>query len=288
MYDHQIEQFRAYAQWYAEHTPPPQRKLAQMRAGDRLLQLGVLIILLGAVVVSGSHTIPVFTQHAGWEALVVGVAAFGMIETALVVFGFYRVRQADLSHEQKRTRALASAGLAGVMVIAIAANVQYVLEPVGALLGSVWDGVRIVTLLAVGLSAPFVAYISGELLAIISTQREREQAALDAEYEAASQAWRDAALASYRRQMGRQVSVQPLSVLTTDADKSAGRQTRQIESSYGHTRKSSGVDAVVSYLDTNPSDVSLSVRDLGRLVGVSHDTAAKGKKAWIERQERKG
>jgi hypothetical protein len=72
-----------------------------------------------------------------------------------------------------------------------------------------------------------------------------------------------------------------LSALSVSPDTDS-RQTRQ--ASYGYVSTPDGQIKVMAYLDENPDAVNMGSRPLAALVGVSHDTANKGRNAWVAKQ----
>lgn len=277
--------YDAFRQVYSQSTPAPER--LQRREGVITLLKGMLLLmLLGAVVVSGSHTIHVFSGES--QNLLVGYSAFLMAELGLISFSIfksyyeYRIERKD----PKGTKAWVTAGLVVIVITAVSANV---LDVVGG--GGV---IHTAILLAVALSAPLLVFITGEVTTILFVIEGKLSQQADADYRKAEAEWQAGLTASWNSnkakwgakvqieqrpvdgQQGQlpSVSVRPLST---------GQDTL---GPYGHSfqRKSNATELVIEHLRGNPADAELTSRVLGEKLGVGKSTVALAVKTFKAEQ----
>lgn len=168
------EAFSAFRRTYELMNPPPTMP-NEVSHDWGWKQAGMFLGLLGSVIVSASHTIPIFVgdENVTVMTIIIGVAVFVMVEMGIVVFAYSSTEQQHKTRENIRTRVkdFTRTGLYFIVAVAIAANVVYVIEhnmtiPDEPLIQSIWNTVRLFIFLAVGLSAPVIAFITGEILAV--------------------------------------------------------------------------------------------------------------------------
>ncbi len=298
------EAFQAYRNTYAQTNPPPDlQKVARKHVQSNKVMyrlLGVLVV--ASVVVSGSHTVPVFADSlpTGTHpiiALIVSVAAFVAIEVAILVYAYQRVEKAhaDNPNMSKDVQRLMGYGLALAISVALGANVYSVLKPhmVGELT-SIWQGVSIIVATLVGISAPVLAFIAGELFGLMNVEaRERKNTVFN-EHEQLTEAWeaglRDA-WARDRAKWGARVSVErPVSVVLPDAPvrpvlSAPDGQADKHGYGVGYVRASDAFQRVIDYLSANADAGQMTVRQLADAVGVGKTTAAAALKKWQQQQQ---
>lgn len=139
-------------------------------------QIGMLLGLIGSIVVSASHDIPVFLNLKSGESIdwfsptiVIVVSIVVMIEVALVTFAYSTIENTPSSESAKKVQWITSKGLYFIFTVAVLANTYYVLQEstaIESVLGDIWAWVRIVIFLLVGMTAPLVALMTGDILAI--------------------------------------------------------------------------------------------------------------------------
>ncbi|MCK6579933.1 MAG: hypothetical protein L6Q98_17725 [Anaerolineae bacterium] len=270
-----VAAYSAFEGVYRVQHPEPQRPpAARLSASDLLVIASIGVMVIAAMIVSGSRTIAEFGQ--------VGGAAFLMLEVGALILAIWRAINA--SEDQRRfSRRLVKAGLLICVGVMLAANIDATARAHAVAIPA-WA--QTIILLAVAVSAPVLTFIAGDLLGIQAVAIGRRQAALDADYQAAAAAWRDAMLRSWDAQKSRwggvvQVSAEPSAALSDQTDI---RQTLPAPS--GFARTPDGQRRVADYLDANPSDADLSARALAARIAertgvtVGHDTANKGRNAW--------
>ena len=193
------EAYSAFRRTYEMMQPTP----TMPENAERVLgwkQAGMFLGLLGSVVVSASHTIPIFVGETNVTPLTIfiGIAVFVMVEVGIIVFAYSSTEQQYKTREDIRTRVknFTRNGLYFIVGVAIAANVVYVIEhnvtiPTDAIIQNTWSAIRIVIFLAVGLSAPVIAFLTGEILAVDVLEHQSRFNKLLEKYQADVAEWQD-------------------------------------------------------------------------------------------------
>jgi hypothetical protein len=139
-------------------------------------QRGMIAGLLGSVIVSASHVIPVFLNKPSIYAVswfsfeaIVGLSIFTMMELGLVTYAYSSVENSPTSESAKKVQWITNKGLYFILTIAVMANIYYVLQSSTSIaidFSDVWGWVRIVIFLFIGTSAPLTALMTGDILAM--------------------------------------------------------------------------------------------------------------------------
>ena len=223
-------------------------------------------------------------------SLAIALAAFVMVEIGIITFAYSATESAIHKDELHRVRAFTNAGKWFIAFIMLIANIYYVLQSnnvIPADIGGMWHGVRIVIYLAIGASAPVVAFITGDILAIdVLKHRSRQKTAQEL-YEQQMVEWREGlneAWSKAKGKWGANVDIQvstPKQTIQTPPQLSSvvsSEQTDSRQSGYGFKRASSAVDMATEWLIANPDKLDLSVRELADMIGVGKDSVARAKK----------
>jgi hypothetical protein len=295
------EAFNAYAATYEQSTPKPniQQVARRYPANNRLMYRLLGLLVTASVIVSGSHTIPVFAESlpAGTPPVIVflvGGAAFVAIEAAILIYAYQRVEKSYSTnpHKSQEVQRLMGYGLALSIAVALGANVYSVLKPhmVDGLEG-VWDAVKIGVSVLVGISAPVLAFIAGELFGLLTVEARARQSQILAEHDAAVEAWREGlreAWARDRVKWGASVKVEraPSAVLSETAARpvlsASDAQADKHGYGVGYVRMPDASQRVIDYLTANAEAGQMTVRQLAEVVGVGKTTAAAALKKWKE------
>lgn len=220
IYDETAAQIEAaylgFARVYEVQHPRPVMQ-AQNTGVFGAKHIGLLLALVGSIIVSASHTIPIFvgvksiTDVTFGASLVIGFAAFVMIEIGIVTLAYSATENAINRDEVNRVRALTNAGKWFVSLVMFVTNVYYVLQSNIDIAGQTWETVRIVIYLAVGSVAPVVAIITGEILAIDVLKHRSRQSKAQEQYNAQLATWIEALNEQWkrdRRNWGANVDIQ--------------------------------------------------------------------------------
>lgn len=260
---------------YVRQNPKP----AAQTSG--LIRGALIVLVIASVIVSASHTIPAFLSTIEGEThaiikLAVALSAFIMVEVGMLVFAYVSTRRKDAAadgHINKQLRR----GLLLAFVLAVVANLHSVLEPrFGG--SQVWGIASFAVFVLVGVSAPTLAYIAGEVFGLTALADERRnhdanmawQAAFDESWERALEQYRRNALKVVRPQMSAisAPSSAALSAGQPDTDKN-GHATGQ-----GYSKRTDARERVRLHLAEHPDDMALDVRTLAGKIGVGKSTVA--------------
>lgn len=258
----------------------------------RWLRGVVLAMFICAAMLSGVHTVP--TVYAGIEddgvvapivRAGVALASFVAVELAIFVAAYARL---------KASGKLVTAMLIVTFSIALVSNIQSVLKALGA------NGEIGVTIVGVvlGVGAPLIALMSGEMFVHMHSASTKADTEAEAVYRDERKQFDATVLSAYRKyekdmnsrvlsaQTDKRTDTQDTPRLTGSdlSDQTPDRQTRPASS--GYDRTPDGQRKVMEWLDIHPDDVRKPSRDIADLmaaagVRVGHDTANKGRNAWV-------
>lgn len=282
----------AYAAFVAIHeTKYPRPALKSQSRGVYFMLIWLVVIVGASVVVSGTRTVEEFGGG------IVGYAAFVMIEATVITYSFYKTQAGvaldNIESKQRAARRSSILGLMLSILVALGANIHAVLRWRGIYTS---DDVNTVINLAVAVSAPAMAWLSGDILAIEYLRLASRHKRAVQEYEERFQQWQDALNKSWSAQQkswGVRIEVvsaqtdnrQTIDRQQTDghflSDMSVSEQTDSRQTGYGYTRTPDGQQKVMEYLALHPDDARLPARRLADLVGVGKDTANTARKIWI-------
>jgi hypothetical protein len=196
-----LEVRKKFERYYTVKNPRPKARTSAFV----LYSLAVLV--LASIIVSCSHTIPAFLATIEGDTpdaikVIVAIAAFLMVEAALLVFSYTNVLwqneadSAEISRDTVRKRL--KVGLYSVLVLAVGANLySTLLDRFQS--ADWWDIFSFGVFVFVGASAPALAYIAGEVVAITALLDRRENAGQLAIWQDAQEAEWDKVLARFNR-----------------------------------------------------------------------------------------
>jgi hypothetical protein len=200
--------YEGFKRTYQTMNPPPEFIVAdEFKLGWK--QYGMMVGIVASVIVSGSHTIPIIVGVNNVNAITVliGLSAFVMIEVMLIILAYSSTEQQFKAHDDIRSRVknFTRAGFYFVLFVAVAANIIYVIEhnmviPQERLLLIAWQGIRLIVYLAIGISAPVIAFITGEIIAVDVLEHRSRQNKLDKEWQTLMQEWQEALNRSWTSQ----------------------------------------------------------------------------------------
>lgn len=278
--------YEAHQAMYAKRNPTPQRQITQR--DDKALFAAVILMVAASVIVSASHTLPVFMSPLAdlpeVARFFVAIAAFCMMEAGLVSLAYVWVKSkyAENPDEQMRVGRWIRLALFLIFLVAVLSNVFHV---VGKTFEDTdtpfWRGFMLVISVLIGVSAPVLAFISGEVLAMLTVTELQRQAAIERQYQAALDEWTAALNVSWERQKAR-LGVRIKVEADTPPDSRALSNGRPIGQASGQawTRQADASQQVLDYLEVNPDALRLTVRQLAEQVGVSKSTAAAVKRQF--------
>lgn len=284
MSDDKIQKYRDYAREYNEglaafrltyeaRTPPPEMSEVKQDRVSLIIVCALSVVMVASIIVSSSRTIHEFGGD------VIGTMAFVMLEGGLVAYSFFRARRNSSMSKLEDARRLATYGLALAFIVAIGANVDSVLSSHGV---HIPQEVNTVINLLVAVSAPVLAFISADVLALeLMAVEIKRQHAVTA-YEKQYREWLDGLARSWavqRPNWGIKIEVEPPKELPSGEVSAMSDKTGQ--TGQKRTKAVSASDRVRAHLDSTPDDVGLSVRELSEKIGVGKSTVATVLKEYV-------
>lgn len=194
---------KGFNRLYELQNPPPiaPNTTKSIPLQERLVIGALAVIMLASIIVSAAHTIPMFTStvnFAGnWQKLeyLVGISTLIMVEMAMIVFSYFRIKvnPKEVETSEIKNKALAAIGIAAI--IATSANVYSVFDnfyfsasdtleettpisdtsrPVSFSEVStvkdtnpIMDGAKIAISVLIGFGAPLQAFVAGDILGVL-------------------------------------------------------------------------------------------------------------------------
>ena len=255
------EAYAAFTSVYEAKNPRPH--LQSVSRADWYIALVVAVLVIASIIVSGSRTIPEFGGGP------VGLSAFIMLECAIVSYSFIRTKNHFNEQRLATVKRWTNGGLLLAFAVSVAANIHGTLRYDSVYIA---DAINTVILLLLAVSAPTLAFISGDVLAVQYMRADALKRKVDTANNEAIQEWKDGLNRSWASNMKRwdvQISVQPpVQLDTVDTPQlSSGQSSGQ--------RVDNAWTVVQEHLDKHPEDIELSGRDLATKLGVGKSTAYK-------------
>ena len=251
----------------AKHPLP---QLMKADRSDWYIALGLIVIVLASVIVSGSRTIAEFGGG------LIGISAFVMLECAVVAYTFLRTKN-NLSDERiQHVNKLLNRGVKLAFVVAVAANIHAVLHDRGLITSNV---VNLVIVLMMGISAPTLAFISGDIAGLEYMRAVQRHRKIDDQNQILMQEWQDElnrSWAAAQRNWGVKVSIesfQPRSNgIPLENPMEYETKTLPSRSTLGHSKQPQAAKIVRDYLQENPQAIEMNPLELAALLNVGKST----------------
>lgn len=249
----------AWRMIFEKQYPAPMRRVMQM---DNRIQIAtLLLVVVAAIIVSASHTVPVFMRGTG---ALTGVAAFIMLEFGLVALTYQRTREKTIRDGTNETSFKWITYAIGLtLLILLIGNVYQV----GFEYGFTHPVIDLIVVISVGVSAPALAFVSGEALALESVKALLMQRELDAEYAAQQMAYNESFVEWWNARKGRIVKVEREPVNSLNLIKSNELTARN--------KPSPKLEKAKAWLIEHPEHWQTAPRELEQVIGISYGTIFK-------------
>lgn len=268
--------FAAFKSIYEAKNPLP--ILFHVDSSDWYIALGVTIIVIASIIVSGSRTVVEFGGG------LIGVSAFVMLECAVVAYAFIRTKNNVNEERIQDVRKLTNRGLWLAFTVAVAANVHATLKQNGVI-SSEW--VNIVILLLVGVSAPTLAFISGDIAGLEYMRAVQKRRRVDEQNALLMNDWREGlnkAWSSQQSRWGVRIDVEKPKELPTQT----ALNDVNLRKFTSIDRPSPKLKQAIEWLREHPEHIHTESRKLGELIGVSHATANKAQHVILTENDNEG
>jgi len=269
-----IAAFNAFSTTYAVINPPPQRQAGSVIGIERKLIIGgTIVMVLAAMVVSGSRTIAEFGS--------VGIFAFLMLELGSLILGIRRALTA--TNQERFNRWLVKLGLAVCFGVMLAGNLDATFkdinkrnaESAGALSADaikVSDVVSTIIAIAIAVSAPTLTLIAGDLIGVEIVEISRQRAVVDNTHRSALDGWYERRNASWDAQKSRMGATFKISRPQQEAPihslYSVNEQPNERATAYSKNMSAKDVarNWILAARETNPAVMTMRIDDLWTLI----------------------
>ncbi len=251
----------AFRSMYETRNPPPKQPILQRES--IFVPVALCIMIIASVLVSGSRTVLEFGGG------LVGVSAFVMLEGAIVTYAFFRTRLNFDDSRMESVRRLANRGLGLSFTVAVAANVHSVVRGAGI---ETPPAVTIIILILVAISAPTLAFISGDIMALELMRNSYKARKLDEAYQAALEVWMNDLNAAWTRQKNSIIGkVEPVQI-----ERETPSDLIKFNQISSRNRPSPRLQKALNFLKDHPEHLETPSRELEVLIdGVSYGTINK-------------
>lgn len=252
--------YAAYKSMYETTNPPPRQMVIQRESV--FVPVALCIMIIASVLVSGSRTVLEFGGG------IVGVSAFVMLEGAIVTYAFFRTRLNFDDSRMESVRKLANRGLGLSFTVAVAANVHSVVKGAGIVTP---QAVTVTILILVAISAPTLAFISGDILALELMRNSYRARKLDDAYKIELDQWTESLRAAWGRDKSRLVGkFEPVQIEREMPSNLI--KNNQISSRH---KPSPRLEKALNYFKDHPEDLEKPSRELEVILGISYGTISK-------------
>lgn len=267
-----MQQYRVY---YEARNPLPKRQVYV--SNNRLIYAVVSALVIASVIVSAYHTIPIFVgEELTVITFIVGLAVFTMVELAVVSLTYINIKKSYELNPQKHRDVLKwlRAGLGLVFAVAVGANVYSTTRAVGFISGEVDLAISIL----VGLSAPVMAFVSGEVLAMTTVDGQHQQRQMDNDFDVKMVEYQDAFLKAWDARKNKMVGAVTVSkdasnsIPNLSIGNSIGTPALPSNSTVGHRKAPDAAERVRKYYTENPEALELSPLEVSQLLGIGKST----------------
>lgn len=267
--------FAAFRSIFVDKNPQPQP--TPVEADSLFVPIALVVMIIASVFVSGSRTIVEF--GGGF----VGVMAFLMLEGAIVAYAFYRTRRNFTEERLETVRKMANFGLGLAFTVAVAANIHSVLKEKGV---QVAEGINTAILIMVGVSAPTLAFISGDIMAVESKANGVKSRKAKLEDEENLRQWNEALNAAWAREKGRWgVKVEVENPTFSNGIPLESNGMLPAKSSLGHKKVPDASKRVAEYFAQNPEAINGNPLEIASQLQVGKSTVYNYLKAFKSDQK---
>lgn len=254
--------YAGFSSIYESKNPRPVKPTIRRDFVSLLIVLALTVVMGASIIVSGSRTIAEF-GGAG-----IGTVAFVMIECGIAVYALFRARRNANPKRLQNTVKWATVGLVLTFLIGVAANIDATLKAHSIVIDS---AILSVINLAVAVSAPALAFISSDVLAIelMATDIQRREAMR--QYDERCLDWQDGLNRSWNGQQknwGVRIEVPSLS----NGIPLESNGNVPSKSTLGHTKKPDATKRVMDYLADNPDAIHQNPLEIASLLEVGKST----------------
>jgi len=259
--------FAAFTRIHEAKNPRPGKSTVKRDLVSMIIVFALAVVMAAAVIVSSSRTIDEFGGGA------IGATAFVMIEGGIMVYALFRARRTASTARLQKTVKWATAGLILTFVIGVGANIDATLRHKGIVLPTEFN---IFINFLVAISAPTLAFISSDVLAIELMATEIKRRDADSIYERECREWQEGlnrSWASNQKNWGVKIEVPAQAQI--EAENPVNYSNLQSNTRFVPSRK---LQLALDYFQLHPEHLGEESRKLQDVIGVSHTTVNKAQR----------
>lgn len=261
----------------ARHPFPTKEKIARDMV-SLIIVFALAIVMIAAVIVSSSRTIDEFGGGA------IGATAFVMIEGGIMAYAFFRARRNASKTRLQNTVRWATAGLILTFIVGLGANTDASLRHQGIILPQ-W--INTVIHLLVAVSAPTLAFISSDVLAIELMATDIKRRENDERFKAQADEWWAAfnrSWASQQKNWGVRVDIEQQRQIPSDISSNLIKNN-----DISRFKPSPKLQKALDYLRMNEGDLFTPPRELeSKITGISYGTIHKAQQLIRSEKDEQG
>lgn len=262
--------YAGFTRIYESKTPRPIKGTVKRDLVSTIIIVALTIVMAASIWVSASRTISEF--GGGW----IGFVAFVMIDCGIMVYALFRARRTANAKRLQNTVKWATAGLFLTFIIGVGANIDAALSLKGIMLP---DTVNVGIHFLVAISAPTLAFISSDVLAIELMAGDIKRREADALYETLNQQWLEGLNRSWATQQQKwdvRLSIPKQEApIQIEAENTVNSSNLLENTRFTPSRK---LQTALDYFDLHPEDLGTESRKLQEIIGVSHTTINKAQR----------
>lgn len=266
--------YNAHATIFEGRNPRPQLQKVQRDLVSMIIILALALVMIAAVIVSGSRTVNEFGGDTVGLKTLIGLTAFVMVEGGIMAYAFFRARRTISKKRVEETVKWATAGLAFTVIVGLGANVDATLREHSVMLP---DTVRLGLNLLVAVSAPALGFISSDVLAIELMALDFKRADALKEYNKALEKWQAALNTEWKNQQknwGVKIRVEQPAPAQLPGEISSN--LIKFNQNSRRNKPSPRLQKALDYLGAHPEDLTTAPRELElKITGVSYGTIHK-------------
>lgn len=279
--------YAAFCSSYQTENPPPERKEAQKENEKESWVMG--IIMLSSVTVSGMRTFAEFSDSP--LGVLGGAAGLVMLEATLISYAYMRKAKFYTNETHQNVKSMLTKGAYLAFAVTLITNTHVTFKDAGVVFPEPFDWlVNTGIFLMLALGAPTLAFIAGDVLAMLVTTDRYRQKQADKEYEEAARVHREHMNAQWKvdaRKWGVTVQrihverpevVQVSSPIVSNSIPSHSNgiplenKALPSASTVGHRKAPDAAERVRKYYTENPNALELSPLEVSQLLGIGKST----------------
>lgn len=276
--------FAMYSRQYERQYPQPVRLHLRWYTGIPWIAALFAIIAVAGSALAAFRTAPVFIEVAEetvseTAALIEGFLAMLVVDLGVIAFRYASIY---LMHKNKdyapQITDWVKRGAEFAFATQLIAQLYAVRGMVTWLPGGIEGFLQLAIAVAAALSGMVLAFVTGEILAVLALQMQHDRRVLLNEYHEHLNEWREALTKAWKADRNRYIGTPP----AADRKRHSRRVSRLSDSADKRADKplSPSEKTALHFLVSNPDAADLTVREVADLSGVNRDAVSKAMRRY--------